>query len=81
MTNYRRAVDTTVALFVRQDRSKCMRRGSSHATAAQRASKYVRGRRAHLYVAEAADSERGDIKSIGMETEKLRKNHHLGSSF
>jgi hypothetical protein len=35
-------------------------RSSSHATAAQRASKYVRGR-AYLYVAEAADSERQAI--------------------
>jgi hypothetical protein len=53
-----------------------MRRGSSHATAARaRASTYGSG--AHLYVPEAADSERGDIKSIGMETEKPRKNHHL----
>jgi len=64
-----------------------MRRGRQqprHGSARARASTY--GARAHLYVAEAAaDSERGsqvgDIKSIGRETEKRKKNHHLGSSF
>jgi hypothetical protein len=47
-----------------------------HASA--RASKYVRAG-AHLYVPyEAADSERGDIKSKGMETGKAQEKSSSG---
>jgi hypothetical protein len=72
---------SAVASFVRQDSSKCMRVAAA-ATPRQlsaRASTYGAGHTCTL-LRRLTARERGDIKSIGMETEKLRKNH-LGSSF